>query len=118
MLIALAWVVTLVAFFVLAIMLFLAVVESKLTTLKGFILVPFALWRGTSSIAEPVLGQIITSGVRILVFAVVTGIGTQIFTQILPSEPSALLGDERHGCWKIAPRDKPHRIGRRYLDEP
>jgi GH15 family glucan-1,4-alpha-glucosidase len=30
---------------------------------------------------------------------------------------SALLGDERHGCWKIAPRGKPHRIGRRYLDD-
>ena len=62
---------TLIAFFVLAIMLFLAVGEFKLTTLKGFILVPFVLWRGTSSIAEPVLGQIITSGVRILVFAAV-----------------------------------------------
>ena len=58
----------------LAIILFLAVVKFKLTTLKGFILVPFALWRGTSFIAEPVLGQVITSGVRILVFAVVTGI--------------------------------------------
>lgn len=91
MLIGLAWVVTLVAFFVIAIMLFLAVIEFKLTTLKGFILVPFALWRGTSFIAEPVLGQIITSGVRILVFAVVTGIGTQIFTQILPSNPAAEL---------------------------
>ena len=91
MLMALAWVVTLVAFFVLAIMLFLAVIEFKLTTLKGFILVPFALWRGTSFIAEPVLGQIITSGVRILVFAVVTGIGTQIFSQILPSNPAAEL---------------------------
>src|SRR5437016_802443 len=91
MLMALAWVVTLIAFFVLAIMLFLAVIEFKLTTLKGFILVPFALWRGTSFIAEPVLGQVITSGVRILVFAVVTGIGTQIFSQILPSSPTAEL---------------------------
>ena len=91
MLMALSWVVTLVAFFVLAIMLFLAVIEFKLTTLKGFILVPFALWRGTSFIAEPVLGQVVTSGVRILVFAVVTGIGTQIFGQILPSDPAAEL---------------------------
>ena len=91
MLMALSWVVTLVAFFVLAIMLFLAVIEFKLTTLKGFILVPFALWRGTSFIAEPVLGQVVTSGVRILVFAVVTGIGTQIFSQILPSDPAAEL---------------------------
>lgn len=92
MLMALSWVVTLIAFFVLAIMLFLAVVEFKLTTLKGFILVPFALWRGTAFIAEPVLGQVVTSGVRILVFAVVTGIGTQIFGQILPSDPNAELG--------------------------
>ncbi len=91
MLMALAWVVTLLAFFILAILLFLAVIEFKLTTLKGFILVPFALWRGTSFIAEPVLGQIVTSGVRILVFAVVTGIGTQIFGQILPSDPTAEL---------------------------
>jgi type IV secretion system protein TrbL len=91
MLTALAWVVTLIAFFVLAIMLFLAGVEFKLTTLKGFILVPFALWRGTSFIAEPVLGQVVTSGVRILVFAVVTGIGTQIFSQILPSNSAAEL---------------------------
>ena len=91
MLMALSWGVTLVAFFVLAIMLFLAVIEFKLTTLKGFILVPFALWRGTSFIAEPVLGQVVTSGVRILVFAVVTGIGTQIFGQILPSDPAAEL---------------------------
>ena len=37
------------------------------------------------------LGQVVTSGVRILVFAVVTGIGTQLFSQILPSDPNAEL---------------------------
>ena len=87
----LAWIVTLLGFFVLAILLFLAIIEFKLTTLKGFILVPFALWRGTAFIAEPVLGQVITSGVRILVFAVITGIGTQLFGQILPSNPATEL---------------------------
>ena len=87
----LSWVVTLIAFFVLAILLFLAVIEFKLTTLKGFILVPFALWRGTAFIAEPVLGQVVTSGVRILVYAVITGIGTQLFGQILPTDPATEL---------------------------
>lgn len=87
----LSWIVTLLGFFVLAILLFLAIIEFKLTTLKGFILVPFALWRGTAFIAEPVLGQIVTSGVRVLVFAVVTGIGTQLFSQILPSNPATVL---------------------------
>jgi type IV secretion system protein TrbL len=86
-----SWIVTLIAFFVLAIMLFLAVIEFKLTTLKGFILVPFALWRGTSFIAEPVLGQVVTSGVRILTYAVVTGIGTQLFNQVLPTDPTMEL---------------------------
>ena len=88
---ALSWFVTLIGFFVLAILLFLAVVEFKLTTLKGFILVPFALWRGTAFIAEPVLGQIVTSGVRILVFAVIAGIGTQLFLQIMPTDPATEL---------------------------
>jgi type IV secretion system protein TrbL len=87
----LSWIVTLIAFFVLAILLFLAVIEFKLTTLKGFILVPFALWRGSAFIAEPVLGQIVTSGVRILVYAVITGIGTQLFGQILPTDPATEL---------------------------
>ena len=87
----LSWIVTLLGFFVLAILLFLAIIEFKLTTLKGFILVPFALWRGTAFIAEPVLGQVITSGVRILVFAVITGIGTQLFGQILPTNPATEL---------------------------
>jgi type IV secretion system protein TrbL len=87
----LSWVVTLIAFFVLAILLFLAIIEFKLTTLKGFILVPFALWRGTAFIAEPVLGQVVTSGVHILVYAVITGIGTQLFGQILPTNPAAEL---------------------------
>jgi GH15 family glucan-1,4-alpha-glucosidase len=27
---------------------------------------------------------------------------------------AALLGDGRHGCWRIAPRDHPHRTWRRY----
>jgi type IV secretion system protein TrbL len=88
---SLSWIVTLIAFFVLAILLFLAIIEFKLTTLKGFILVPFALWRGTAFIAEPVLGQVVTSGVRILVYAVITGIGTQLFGQILPTDPAAEL---------------------------
>jgi type IV secretion system protein TrbL len=87
----LSWIVTLIAFFILAILLFLAVIEFKLTTLKGFILAPFALWRGTAFIAEPVLGQVVTSGVRILVYAVITGIGTQLFGQILPTDPATEL---------------------------
>ncbi|TWB23438.1 type IV secretion system protein TrbL [Nitrospirillum amazonense] len=90
-LLTMAILITLLAFFILAILLFLAVIEFKLTTLKGFILVPFALWKGTAFIAEPVLGQVVTSGVRILVFAVITGIGTRLYTEILPTDPAQEL---------------------------
>ena len=39
-----AWAIVLLAFFVLSIQLFITILEFKLTTLAGFILVPFALW--------------------------------------------------------------------------
>src|SRR5690606_27734861 len=43
-----AWVVVIVSFFILAIQVFVAVIEFKLTTLAGFVLVPFALWNKTA----------------------------------------------------------------------
>ncbi len=47
----LAWLITLFAFFFLAIQLFVTIIEFKLTTLAGFVLVPFALWNKTSFLA-------------------------------------------------------------------
>lgn len=78
----LAWLVVVVSFFVLAVQLFIAILEFKLTTLAGFVLVPFALWRGTAFLAERVLGNVISSGIKILVLAVIVGIGTTLFGQI------------------------------------
>jgi type IV secretion system protein TrbL len=74
-----AWIVVVVSFFILAIQLFIAIIEFKLTTLAGFVLVPFALWKGTAFLAERVLGNVISSGIKILVLAVIVGIGTTIF---------------------------------------
>src|SRR3546814_8906010 len=51
----LAWTVVILCFFVLAIQLFITLTEFKLTTLAGFVLVPFALWNKTSFLAEKVL---------------------------------------------------------------
>jgi type IV secretion system protein TrbL len=67
------------AFFVLSIQLFVLVVEFKLTTLAGFVLVPFAFWKQTTFLAERVLGNVIASGVKVLVIAVVLGIGSTLF---------------------------------------
>ena len=78
----LAWLVILIAFFVLAVQLFVTILEFKLTTLAGFILVTFALWNRTAFLAERVLGHVITSGIKLMVLAIVIGIGSTLFTSI------------------------------------
>ena len=75
----LAWLVVIVSFFVLAVQLFVTLIEFKLTTLAGFILVPFALWNRTAFLAERVLGNVVASGIKVLVLAVIVGIGSGIF---------------------------------------
>ena len=75
----LAWLVVVLCFFVLAIQLFITLIEFKLTTLAGFVLVPFAFWRQTTFLAERVLGNVISSGIKVLVIAIVIGIGSTMF---------------------------------------
>jgi type IV secretion system protein TrbL len=77
----LAWLVVLIAFFVLAVQLFITLIEFKLTTLAGFVLVPFGLFGKTAFLAEKVLGNVIASGVKVLVLAVIVGIGSTLFGQ-------------------------------------
>ena len=77
----LAWLVVIISFFVLAVQLFVTLIEFKLTTLAGFVLVPFALWNKTAFLAERVLGNVVSSGIKVLVLAVIVGIGTGLFTQ-------------------------------------
>lgn len=77
----LAWLVLIVAFFVLAVQLFVTLIEFKLTTLAGFVLVPFALWNKTSFLAEKVLGNVVSSGIKVLVLAVIVGIGSGLFSE-------------------------------------
>jgi type IV secretion system protein TrbL len=85
-----AWLVVIVSFFVLAVQLFITLIEFKLTTLAGFVLVPFALWNKTAFLAEKVLGNVVSSGIKVLVLAVIVGIGSGLFAefQVQPVEPS------------------------------
>ena len=85
-----AWAIVILAFFILAVQLFVTVIEFKLTTLAGFVLVPFALWNRTSFLAERVLGSVVTSGVKVMVLAVIVGIGSGFFDQFT----TALKGQE------------------------
>ncbi|MEL6729249.1 MAG: P-type conjugative transfer protein TrbL [Pseudomonadota bacterium] len=78
----LAWLITLLAFFFLSIQLFITILEFKLTTLAGFVLIPFALWNKTSFLAERVLGNVISAGIKLMVLAIIVGIGSTIFGSI------------------------------------
>jgi type IV secretion system protein TrbL len=73
------WILVVVAFFIMAIQIFVVLIEFKLTTLAGFVLVPFGLFGRTAFLAERVLGNVIASGVKVLVLAVVVGIGSTLF---------------------------------------
>jgi type IV secretion system protein TrbL len=83
MILLVAWLIVVLAFFVLAIQVFVTIIEFKLVTLAGFVLLPFAFFNRTAFMAEKVLGHVISSGIKVLVLAVITGIGTTLFTQFI-----------------------------------
>jgi type IV secretion system protein TrbL len=76
-----AWALILLAFFILAVQLFVTLIEFKLTTLAGFVLIPFGLFGKSAFMAERVLGNVISSGVKVLVLAVIIGIGSTLFSE-------------------------------------
>ncbi len=80
-----AYLVVIVSFFILAIQLFITILEFKLTTLAGFVLVPFALWSKSAFLAERVLGNVIASGIKLMVLAIIVGIGSTIFESMASS---------------------------------
>ncbi|PZO87208.1 MAG: P-type conjugative transfer protein TrbL, partial [Sphingomonas sanxanigenens] len=77
----LAWVIVVLAFFIIAVQVFITLIEFKLVTLAGFVLLPFAFFNKTAFMAERVLGHIVSTGIKVLVLAVITGIGTTLFSQ-------------------------------------
>ena len=85
-----AWLIVVLAFFIIAVQVFITLIEFKLVTLAGFVLLPFAFFNKTAFMAERVLGHVVSTGIKVLVLAVITGIGTTLFSQFT----SAGLGVE------------------------
>jgi len=84
---------------VLSVQLFIAIIEFKLTVLAGFVLVPFALFGQTAFLAERVLGNVISSGIKLMVLAIVVGIGSSIFgTLIRPTGEITLTQAASSSC--------------------
>src|SRR3546814_698310 len=90
MVLLIAWVIVILAFFILAIQLFITIIEFKLTALAGFVLVPFSLWNRTSFLAELVLGNVVSSGIKVMVLAVIVGIGSGFFSQFVDRKSTRL----------------------------
>jgi type IV secretion system protein TrbL len=84
-LLLLAWLLVVLAFFVMSIQLLVTILEFKLTSLAGFVLVPFAFWNKSSFLAERVLGNVVSSGVKVMVLAIIVGIGANFFDQFVGS---------------------------------
>ncbi|MGH6617414.1 P-type conjugative transfer protein TrbL [Sphingomonas sp.] len=80
-----AWAIVILSFFILSVQMFVTIIEFKLTSLAGFILVPFALWNRTSFLAERVLGNVVSSGIKVMVLAVIVGIGSSFFAEFTQS---------------------------------
>lgn len=97
----LAWALVLLAFFILAIQLFVTLIEFKLTTLAGFVLIPFGLFGKSAFMAERVLGNVISSGIKVLVLAVIIGIGSTLFSEFTSGfggqNPS--IDEAWRSCW-------------------
>ncbi len=99
----LAWLIVLLAFFVLAVQLFIAIIEFKLTALAGFVLVPFALFGQTAFLAERVLGHIVTAGIKLMVLAIVVGIGTELFGTLIRPTPRSPSRRRPRPSWRRSP---------------
>ena len=84
-----AWAIVIIAFFILSIQLFITLIEFKLATLCGFVLIPFGLFGKTAFMAERVLGNVVSSGIKVLVLAVIVGIGSTIFSEFT----TAIVGE-------------------------
>ncbi len=106
-----SWLLVLIAFCILAVQLFVTLIEFKLTTLAGFILIPFAVSNKTAFLAEKVLGNVVASGVRVMVLAVIVGIGTGLSRSSPPPMAAASRRSSRRflscsphsPCWPLRP---------------
>ena len=75
------------AFIIIALQVFLALIEFKIVTLGGFLLLPFAILDRTTSIAERALGFVLSAGLKIFALAIVVSFAFAII-------PNLELSDE------------------------
>ncbi len=73
------------AFAILALQIIVSLLEFKIVTLGGFVLLPFGIWNKTAFLAERPLGYVVSSGLKVLALAIVVSGARTIFDQLQPS---------------------------------
>lgn len=73
------------AFAVLALQIIVSLLEFKIVTLGGFVLLPFGIWNKSAFLAERPLGYVVSSGLKVLALAIVVSGAQTIFDQLQPS---------------------------------
>jgi type IV secretion system protein TrbL len=74
-----------VAFAILALQIIVTLLEFKIVTLGGFILLPFGILSKTAFMAERPLGYVVSSGLKVLALAIVVSGAQAVFAQLTPS---------------------------------
>lgn len=85
LILGLAMIGILLAFAVLALQIIVSLLEFKIVTLGGFVLLPFGIWSKSAFLAERPLGYVVSSGLKVLALALVVSGARSIFDQLQPS---------------------------------
>lgn len=72
------------AFFVMAVQIFVTLIMFKLVTLAAFVLVPFGLLKHTSFMSERALGLVVSYGLKFMTLSIILSIGYGTFMSLGP----------------------------------
>ena len=84
-----AYIFTIIAFFMLAIQIFITYLEFYLVAALSLVLVPFGVFKHTAFIAERAFGSVVSFGVKLMVLSFIIAAAQPVLAQItLPAEPT------------------------------
>ncbi len=86
----LAMVGVMLAFAILALQIIVTLLEFKIVTLGGFVLLPFGIWSKSAFLAERPLGYVVAAGLKSLALAIVVAGAQSVFADLQPSSNPGL----------------------------
>lgn len=73
------------SFAILALQIIITLIEFKIVTLGGFILLPFGIFSKTAFMAERPLGYVVSAGLKVLALAMIVSGAQSVFASLTPS---------------------------------